>query len=322
MEQTGDTLPSSEHFQIEQLADGVYAAIAIPGGAAFSNAGIVDLGDQTLIFDTFETPRAAADLKAAAEQLTGRPATHVVISHSHADHWCGNQVFAPQVPIIAAGLTREEMPQDIAWLEELKEDLSAVEEQVQEYREQLEATSDPHLQAALQGAIARMGYWLEMLPTLEFRYPNLTFDGTLVFHGTRRTVELHAVAPGHTACDAYLQLPEDRIVFMGDLGFFQSQPFMAFCDPQAWVAHLRRMEQTDVETFVPGHGSLGTKADLALQRQYITLVEERIAQAVQDGVPVEAVLEQGLPAPFDAWLLGSARWEANVHTLYERMTDE
>jgi glyoxylase-like metal-dependent hydrolase (beta-lactamase superfamily II) len=97
---------------------------------------------------------------------------------------------------------------------------------------------------------------------------------------------------------------------------------MAFCDPQAWVAHLQQMEQTDVETFVPGHGPLGTKADLALQRQYITLVEERIAEAVQDGVPVEAVLEQGLPAPFDAWLLGSARWEANVHSLYERMSGD
>ena len=322
MEQAGDTLPSSEHFRIRQLTDGVYAAIAIPGGAAFSNAGIVDLGNQTLIFDTFETPRAAADLKAAAEQLTGRPTTYVVISHSHADHWCGNQVFDPEVPIVASHLTREEMPKGIGFLKSLQEDPAQVEEEIQEYREQLQATTDPHLQAALEGAIARMGYWREMLPTLEFRYPNLTFDGTWIFHGTRRTVELHAVAPGHTVCDVYLHLPEDRIVLMGDLGFFQSQPFMAFCDPQAWVAHLQQMEQTDVETFVPGHGPLGTKADLVLQWQYITLVEERIAQAVQDGVPVEAVLQQGLPAPFDAWLLGSARWEANVHTLYERMSGQ
>jgi cyclase len=322
VERAGDTLPVSEHFQIEQLADGVYAAIGVPGGAASSNAGIVDLGDQTLVFDTFETPQAAADLKAAAEELTGRPAAYVVISHSHADHWCGNQVFDPQVPIIAGHLTREEMPKDIDFLKRLREDPAQLEEEIEGYRVQLQATTDPHLQAALEGAIARMGYWREMLPTLEFRYPSLTFDGTWIFHGAQRTVELHTVAPGHTVCDVYLHLPEDRIVLMGDLGFFQSQPFMVFCDPQAWVAHLQQMEQTDVETFVPGHGPLGTKADLALQRQYITLVEERIARAVQDGVPVEAVLQQGLPAPFDAWMLGSARWEANVHTLYERMSGE
>jgi len=42
--QTTQELPTSEHFDLHQLAEGVYAAIAIEGGAAFSNAGIVDLG--------------------------------------------------------------------------------------------------------------------------------------------------------------------------------------------------------------------------------------------------------------------------------------
>ena len=36
---------------------------ASAGGAAYSNAGIVDLGDLTLVFDTFQTPQAAQDLK-------------------------------------------------------------------------------------------------------------------------------------------------------------------------------------------------------------------------------------------------------------------
>ncbi len=48
MQQTTDTLPISEHFQLEQLAEGVYAAIAIQGGAAQSNAGIIDLGVSNL----------------------------------------------------------------------------------------------------------------------------------------------------------------------------------------------------------------------------------------------------------------------------------
>ena len=39
-------------FRIEKLADGVYAAIAKNGGHAICNAGIIDLGDATLIFDS------------------------------------------------------------------------------------------------------------------------------------------------------------------------------------------------------------------------------------------------------------------------------
>ena len=69
---TGGQLPTSRHFWLERLADGVYAAIHAEGGAAISNAGIVDLGGRTLVYDTFLTPQAAADLRYAAEAVKER----------------------------------------------------------------------------------------------------------------------------------------------------------------------------------------------------------------------------------------------------------
>jgi hypothetical protein len=48
-----------EHFTLHQLADGIYAAVATELGAAFSNAGLIDLGEQTLVFDAFENPQPA-----------------------------------------------------------------------------------------------------------------------------------------------------------------------------------------------------------------------------------------------------------------------
>jgi cyclase len=53
VQQMASTLPASEHFQLEQVAEGVCAVIALRKGAAHSNAGIVDLGDRTLVFDTY-----------------------------------------------------------------------------------------------------------------------------------------------------------------------------------------------------------------------------------------------------------------------------
>jgi FKBP-type peptidyl-prolyl cis-trans isomerase 2 len=47
---TEDLFPS-KHFDLEQLEDGVYVAIHKPSGAAYSNAGIIDLGDQTIVID-------------------------------------------------------------------------------------------------------------------------------------------------------------------------------------------------------------------------------------------------------------------------------
>ena len=314
-------LPQSEHFELHQLAGGVYAAIALPGGKAFSNGGIVDLGDQTLVFDAFETPAAASDLRTAAEQLTGHPVTYLIISHCHADHWGGNQAFAPETAIITTHAIRQEMPEAMGWMIDLKENPSELEQAIQETREGLETEADERQRASLQASIARMSGWLEILPTFELRYPEQTFSGKLVFYGTRRRAELVEVAPGHTASDAYLLLPDDHIVFMGDLGFLQCQPYMVYCDPQAWVSQLEDMEQFDVETFVPGHGPLGTKADLALQRQYITLLEGLVAQSIAEGLTVVETLQETLPPPFDGWLHGSmARWEANIRSSYERLS--
>jgi len=315
------TLPKSEHFELDPLADGVYAAAALPGGKAFSNGGIVDLGDQTLVFDAFETPAAAADLRCAAEQLTGRRVSYLIISHCHADHWGGNQAFAPETSIITTHAVRAEMPDAMGWMVDLKENPAELAEAIQEERERLETEEDERTRASLQASITRMTGWQEILPTFELRYPEQTFSGKLMFYGTKRVAELVEVAPAHTDSDAYLLLPGDRIVFMGDLGFLQRQPFMVYCDPQAWASQLERMEQLDVETFVPGHGPLGTKADLALQRQYIALLEELVAQAVSEGLTPEETLKKTLPAPFDSWLHGSMRsWEANVRSSHERLS--
>lgn len=68
-------LPVSPHFSLVELNEGVYAALHAPGGWAQSNAGIVDLGDRTLVYDAFLSPLATRDLLAAAQALTGRPAS-------------------------------------------------------------------------------------------------------------------------------------------------------------------------------------------------------------------------------------------------------
>lgn len=101
MVNSNQQVPDSKHFRIQQLADGVWAAIRVDGGAAIGNAGIVDLGDRTLVFDTFFTPQAAEDLRTAAEARTGRPVRAVINSHFHNDRMWGNQVFGSDTDIIS-----------------------------------------------------------------------------------------------------------------------------------------------------------------------------------------------------------------------------
>ncbi len=89
------------HFFSQALTDQVYAALAQDGGAAISNAGVIDLGGLTVIFDTFLTLQAARDLRSFAEKATGRSPQIVINSHFHNDHIWGNQVFLPEAQFVS-----------------------------------------------------------------------------------------------------------------------------------------------------------------------------------------------------------------------------
>ena len=316
-------LPESEHFTIHQLAEGVFAAIATPLGAAYSNAGIIDLGDRTLVFDTFDTPAAARDLRTAAESLTGRMVTYVVISHVHSDHWMGNQVFPSSTIILSTHKIRAGMPE---WGDEMLEhqqDPSEYKDYVRESEDRLAVEKDPSWQTTLKRSIRRARHQLQSLPELELRYPDQTFEGNFVFHGSQRWVELRALGEGHSESDVVLLLPEDGIAFIGDLGFFSTQPFLPYGQLGTWKKHLLFFEASDFKTFVPGHGTIGTKADLALQRRYFEVLEQQVAAVIQAGGSAQDALKIDLPAPFDAWLAGGmGRFEANVNYMYTKLSAE
>jgi len=320
MPRVARTLRTSEHFRLKQITDGVYAAIATESGAAFSNAGIIDLGDRTLIFDTLMTPKAAKDLRAAAEQLTGRPTDFVVNSHRHADHWSGNRVFADHATIISTDQTREQMTTHVApALMQREESAAAVTEQMEASKERLTTEKDERWRVWLPIRIAYCQHILEFLPTLTLCFPSLTFDDRLVFHGTHRTAELLARS-GHTSSDAILLLPTERVAFTGDLAFFQSHPSMATSDPEVWTAVLEELEGSSIETFVPGHGPVGTRVDVALLKQYIAALQELTACVVKAGGSADDAAREPIPPPFDAWSRGIDRYAASIRHLHQRLS--
>jgi len=82
-----------EPFQLENLTANTYAVIAKDGKQAICNSGIIDLGENLLIFDTFNSPIPARELMRAASDLFHKPIKYIVNSHYHTDHTRGNQVF-------------------------------------------------------------------------------------------------------------------------------------------------------------------------------------------------------------------------------------
>jgi len=290
----------SDHFTLYQLADGVFAAIAISGGAAVSNAGIIDLGDKTLIFDTLMTPQAAEDLRLAAQQVTGRDPEIIINSHYHNDHIWGNQVFSPQAQIISATQTRRfiETSEELEWAR----DVSA--RRLEEAKKQLAEAKTEHERGE---ARLWMGYFqglVDDLPRLNVRLPDITFDERLTIYGESLTLDLIPFENAHTDNDVILYLREPRIVFAADLLFVGCHPYLAECEGPRLLDALQQMQQMDAVTFVPGHGQIGDKKDLAVMADYVTTCMDRAKSlATQGNVTEERISQEKIPERFAAWEL-------------------
>jgi cyclase len=313
---TDQRLPDSKHFRVEQLADGVYAAIHIDGGAAIGNAGIVDLGDRTLIYDTLFTPQAAEDLRTAAEALTGRPVDAVINSHWHNDHIWGNQAFGPNTDVIATEETRRLI---IATRGHGAYDafMAQAEANLESTRAQFQATQD-------EGQRRQLALWIdyhrsvvEIKPILQVRAPNLTFTERLAFHGTDRAAELITFVGGHTESDAVLFLPQEEIAFMSDLLFIEYQPYLGGGAPERLLRILEAVSDLAPKLLVPGHGPVGTADSLTHMGQYVRTLDELARKMVEDGKAEETIDTMAIPEPYDDWLF-AAFFPVNMHFLYQR----
>ena len=94
------------NFELFEVADGVWAAIVDDDLPAVGNAAIVDLGDETLVFDTTLSFQLAQRLRQDARRLTGRDPGMLANSHWHGDHMLGNQSFT-DVRIVSTARTKE-----------------------------------------------------------------------------------------------------------------------------------------------------------------------------------------------------------------------
>ncbi len=313
---TNRQMPESKHFRLQELAEGVYAAIHIEGGGAIGNAGIVDLGDRTLIYDTFIAPQPAMDLRNAAEELTGRSVDGVIDSHWHNDHIWGNQAFSADTDIISTGETRRMFISTRGH--------GAYDAFMAEAEANLEATRRQFLATEEQGERRQLALWMdyhrsvvETKPILQIRVPNLTFEHHLGFHGTRRSVDLIAFEGGHTESDAILHLPQEGIVFMSDLLFIGYHPYLGGGDPGSLLRILDAVSGLAPRLLVPGHGPVGSVDSLSMMGHYVRTLDGLARKRIEDGEAEEAVDAMAIPQPFDDWLFASF-FPGNIQFLYQR----
>lgn len=266
-----------------QPAPGVFAYAQPDGGWCLNNAGFVTGGGRTLLVDTAATQRRALALREAVA-AAGAPLPRVVVNtHHHGDHTYGNGVFAPEALVLAHDNARAE---------------------------QLAA-----------------GHQLEMIwpatdfGAIEITPPDLTYsERTTLYIGS---TEVRIIHPGvaHTTGDSIVWLPEQRVVFTGDLVFAGGTPFLAMGSLAGSLRALDLLRSLDAETVVPGHGPLTDMSAYESTERYLRWVAELAREGSAKGLsPLEVAHTTDL-GEFAAWR-ESERLVANLHRAYAELAGE
>lgn len=285
-----------------EVGKGVWAWIQGDGSWGWSNAGLVTGGGEALLVDTLFDFRLTREMLAAmraASPAAARIGT-VVNTHANGDHCYGN-ALVEGAEIVTTRAAAEEMahesPAVIGEFVRRAPELGPLGEYVR------------HCFGAFQFA--------EVQP----RLPSRTFDGALSLAVGTRRVELIELGPAHTRGDLIVHLPDERLVFTGDLLFVQGTPIVWAGPVQRWIDACDRILALDAATIVPGHGPLTDANGVIAVRDYLAYVRAEARRRYDAGLSAR-------DAAFDIALGEYASWgdaeriAVNVATLYREFSGD
>lgn len=127
---------------------------------------------------------------------------------------------------------------------------------------------------------------LPLLENYRTRLADITFKGNLTLNLGGLTFELFDL-PGHVPGGIGVYIPEERIVFTGDIVFHRIKSWLDEAYPEKWLESLERIEALNAEFIVPGHGALCTKEYLKEQASIVRSWSQSIQSAVERGMGLE-----------------------------------
>jgi glyoxylase-like metal-dependent hydrolase (beta-lactamase superfamily II) len=307
---------AEDDFQLVQVADGVYAAIAKSGGVASGNAGFVIGDDGVVIFDTFFTPAAIEELIGEIQKLTNKPIKYAVNSHYHLDHTGGNQVLAARgVPIIAHDNVMQ-------WQTVKNKRFLPAPEELQKRRADAEKQlgETPAEQTDRRAQLERQIRRLDAMMAIKLTNPTKTFSsGTMELKLGKRKVIL-ATLPGHTGGDVFAFVPDANVVFMGDLGWSKTLPNLVDATVNDWIPTLDKILKDHPNAkYIPGHGSVATTVEIKDFRDYLDDLRARVKQGITNNLTVDQAKQQlTLPEKYKSFAFQNFA-TPNVEDMYKEL---
>ncbi|MCU0268855.1 MAG: MBL fold metallo-hydrolase [Acidimicrobiales bacterium] len=268
-------------MELVEVAPDVFACLQRDEGLGTSNSGLVRRGGGLVVDSFWDLPstRRLRDLYASV--APDAPA-RLLNTHHNGDHCWGNQVFAEA----GAEILGHRLCPEYLLAEGPPELFVAL----------AESDEVPPGLADLVAALRRFDFrGITLTP------PTTLFDGDAVLDLDGTPVELLYVGPAHTAGDMAVWLPDEGVLFTGDVLFHRCTPIGWEGTFAGWIAALERLAALEPQVVVPGHGPLADVSGLLGLRDYLAYVRGEARQHHEAGRTVLEAAERIELGPYAGW---------------------
>ena len=261
------------------------------------NTGIVVGDDAVMVIDTQATPAMAQDVIRRIREVTDKPIKYVVLSHYHAVRVLGASAYRPE-HILAS-----------------EDTLSLIKERGEQDK------------ASEIGRFPRLFRNVESVPP-GLTWPTMTFTGRMTLWLGKLEVQLIQLGRGHTKGDTVVWLPQDKVLFSGDLVEFDATPYAGDAYFQDWPKTLDNIAALKPEALVPGRGAaLQGAADVARglegTRNFIADVYASVKAGAAAGKELRAVYRETydkLKPKYGQWVIFNHCMPFDVTRAYDEAT--
>ena len=148
--------------------------------------------------------------------------------------------------------------------------------------------------------------------------PNLTFDESLTIELGGTLLELTYVGKNHSDNSLVMRFPKEKVAFTVDWIPVKAMPFRDFPDGylQEWLDSLKRVEAMEFDVMAPGHGPLGTKADVVAFRGYLEELRAEVTKLARDGKSLDDIKNTVTMEKYKDWSGYAQMRELNVEGMY------
>jgi glyoxylase-like metal-dependent hydrolase (beta-lactamase superfamily II) len=276
-----------------KLSDHAYAYTA----EGDPNTGIVVGDDAVMVIDTQATPVMAQDVIRRIREVTDKPIRYVMLSHYHAVRVLGASAYGAE-HVIASQDTYDLIV------------------------ERGEADKASEI-----GRFPRLFRNVESVPA-GLTWPTITFTGKMTLWLGKLEVQLLQVGRGHTKGDTVVWLPQDRVLFSGDLVEFDATPYAGDAYFQDWPQTLDNIAALKPRALVPGRGAAlqgeaQVSKGLAGTRAFVSELYDNVRRGAAAGKDLKSVYRETcetLRPSYGHWVIFDHCMPFDVTRAYDEAT--